>query len=247
MCRSVCVSICVQQWEWWPTCYRCHSDHGVLCKRRLCMCVCECVSLHAVSHHWGWCGGQFIFAAVACLWLSFRLSKILPQTWRNSRHWASYFGNTWSRFVRTCSPKILAAYFSVMACAGLDTTFKSGQWLDHSPVHQSDRDIWIKEQISAQQTNRNSGNSSWTEAWKDFYVCVRVIECMDIFKHIYFWGIFFSSWWTGFASYIFQLSQHALLFPGYHLINCNWFSVCVFVCFISTFSIVVLSLINGFI
>lgn len=31
------------------------------------------------------------------------------------------------------------------------------------------------------------------------------------------WGIFFSSLWTGFAWYICQLSQHALLFPGYHL------------------------------
>lgn len=38
----------------------------------------------------------------------------------------------------------------------------------------------------------------------------------------YFWAYlllrhFFSSLWTAFASYICQLSQHALLLPGYHL------------------------------
>lgn len=56
-------------------------------------------------------------------------------------------------------------------------------------------------------------------------VCV-CCERVDIFKHIYFRGILFSSWWTGFASYICQLSQHALLPPGSHLQLVQ--SVCLF-------------------
>lgn len=64
----VCLSLC-HSGSFWPTCYRCHSNHSGLCKRETWVCV----SQHAVSHHWIWFGGRFIFAALASLWLSFAL------------------------------------------------------------------------------------------------------------------------------------------------------------------------------
>ena len=75
VCQSVCVS--VPQWEWWPTCYRSHSDHSFSWKEervcvRACYLMCVFFPMHAVSHHWGWCGGQLIDADLAWLWLSFR-------------------------------------------------------------------------------------------------------------------------------------------------------------------------------
>lgn len=69
MSEWVCLSLC-HSGNFWPTCYRCHSNHSVLCKREAWVFVLQ----HAVSHHWIWFGGQFVVATVADLWLSFILS-----------------------------------------------------------------------------------------------------------------------------------------------------------------------------
>lgn len=112
VCVGVCVSICVQQWDWWPTCYRCHPDHGVMCERR---CVCVCVRL-----------------CMLCL--------ITEDGVVDSLFWLLWPCSGWqivyqhSRSVCTHTTNKLAACTSWM-CTGLKFRRGRGQWfLDHDPA-----------------------------------------------------------------------------------------------------------------
>lgn len=121
-----------------------------------------------------------------CCWLSFRLSKILQQTIRNSRRWASYFSRNWTRFGCTCIPKILAAY----CCDGLCqfwNQFKKRTVIGPQPSALIRTGQCFKR---ANLTTAEQKKRKWQlqrgQKRLSMWVCVCVIACMDIFRHTIF-------------------------------------------------------------